>query len=421
MVYGSTNRTSHDGRDCPCGPARPPSRRGRPVSSGRADRRAVVDLPVHRARPDPVHGPGICDPGLPARGSPQGSRVAAHGRGRPGPARASPGTGAAAEKSPYIQGSCGELCDSQEAGWRNPKQAVQWRNSLAAYVHPVFGSLPVDAVDTASVLKALQPIWFTKAETAGRVRARIQAVLDWAGARGLRQGNNPARWEGHLDKLLPRKSKVTKVEHHPALPFDELPGFMADLRKRPATAARALEFAILTGARTGEALGARWSEVDLHRRTWTVPADRMKAGREHRVPLSERAVELIQAMRDQSRGDVIFPAANGLRPLSNMALLMMLGRMKRQDLAVHGFRSTFRDWVAERTDFPGEVAEMALAHGVRNQVEAAYRRGDLFEKRRQLMDVWCGFATGRDRQDHAATTLNSVAEVTTKAESRGRS
>ncbi len=300
------------------------------------------------------------------------------------------------KKVPAFKEAAESYIAANTSGWRNPKQALQWRNSLAAYAHPAFGSLPVDAIDTALVLKALQPIWFIKAETAGRVRARIQSVLDWASARGLRQGDNPARWEGHLDKLLPRKSKVSKVEHHPALPFDELPAFLADLRKRPATAARALEFAILTAARTGEALGARWSEVDLHRKTWTIPADRMKAGREHRVPLPERAVELVQSMREQSRGDVIFPAANGLRPLSNMALLMMLRRMKRRDLTVHGFRSTFRDWVAERTDYPGEVAEMALAHAVRNQVEAAYRRGDLFEKRRQLMEAWSAFAGGAD-------------------------
>ncbi len=300
------------------------------------------------------------------------------------------------KKVPSFKEAAESYIAANASGWRNPKQALQWRNSLAAYAHPAFGSLPVDVIDTSLVLKALQPIWFTKAETAGRVRARIQSVLDWASARGLRQGDNPARWEGHLDKLLPRKSKVSKVEHHPALPFDELPAFLADLRKRPATAARALEFAILTAARTGEALGARWSEVDLHRKTWTLPADRMKAGREHRVPLSERAAELVQSMREQSHGDVIFPAANGLRSLSNMALLMMLRRMKRQDLTVHGFRSTFRDWVAERTDYPGEVAEMALAHAVRNQVEAAYRRGDLFEKRRQLMQAWSAFAGGGD-------------------------
>jgi integrase len=297
-------------------------------------------------------------------------------------------------KVPTFKAAAETYVKANESGWRNARQAAQWRSSLAAYAYPAFGSLPVDAVDTARVLKALQPIWFSKAETATRVRARIQSVLDWASARGFRQGENPARWEGHLDKLLPRRSKVAKVEHHPALPFDQLPAFMVDLRSRSATAARALEFAVLTAARTGEALGARWSEVDLHRKTWTIPADRMKAGREHRVPLPDRAVALIQSMQTLSRGDVIFPAADGLRPLSNMALLMMLRRMQRQDLTVHGFRSTFRDWVAERTDFPGEVAEMALAHTVRNQVEAAYRRGDLFEKRRQLMEAWSAFAAG---------------------------
>lgn len=275
-------------------------------------------------------------------------------------------------------------------GWRNAKHADQWRNTLATYAYPVFGDLFVQSVDTALVLKALEPIWTAKTETASRVRGRIEAVLDWATARKYRHGENPARWRGHLDKLLPAKSKVQKVVHHPALPYDAVGAFMVELRKRDGTAARALEFAILTAARTNEVLKARWEEIDLAAKVWTVPAERMKAGREHRVPLSEAAIAVLEAVKVDG-ADLVFPGAKPGKPLSNMALLKLLDRMGRSDLTAHGFRSTFRDWAADRTTFPREVAESALAHVVSDKVEAAYRRGDLFEKRRKLMDAWATY------------------------------
>jgi len=276
--------------------------------------------------------------------------------------------------------------------WRNAKHADQWTNTLETYAGPVFGALPVQAVDLGLVMKVLESIWTAKPETASRVRGRIEAVLDWATVRGYRQGDNPARWRGHLDNLLPRRAKVQKVEHHAALPYAEMGAFMEALRAQDCTAARALEFVILTAARTGEVISARWDEFDLGAKIWTIPGERMKAGREHRVPLSPAALALLKRM--QAKGsEFIFPGSKPRRPLSNMAMLKLLERMKRADLTVHGFRSSFRDWAAERTNFAREVAEAALAHVVGDKVEAAYRRGDLFEKRRRLMEAWathCG-------------------------------
>ena len=280
---------------------------------------------------------------------------------------------------------------SHKAGWRNPKHAAQWPSTLAAYVYPVFGGLPVQAIDVGLVMKAVEPIWTEKPETASRVRGRIESVLDWATARGYRQGENPARWRGHLENLLPKKTKVRRVEHHAALPYDELPEFIAELRRQEVTSAKALEFAILTVARTGEVIGARWSEIDLDRRLWVIPAERMKAGKEHRVPLSERSGSILEAMQEIREGDHVFPGGKTRRPLSNMAFLMLLRRLGRGDLTAHGFRSTFSDWCSERTNFPAEVREMALAHAVSEKVQAAYRRGDLFQKRRQLMEAWARF------------------------------
>jgi len=268
------------------------------------------------------------------------------------------------------------------AGWRNPKHAAQWPSTLAAYVYPIFGGLPVQAIDTGLVVKAIEPIWTTKPETASRVRGRIESVLDWAAARGYRQGENPARWRGHLENLLPKKSTVRRVEHHAALPYVEISAFMGELRGQEGIAARALAFAILTVARTGEVIGATWAEIDMAARIWTIPAERMKAGKEHRVPLSEAAIAILDQM-DQGR-DKVFP-------ISNMAMAMLLRRMGRGDLTVHGFRSSFSDWCAERTAFPSEVREMALAHTVADKVEAAYRRGDLIEKRRALAEAWAKF------------------------------
>jgi integrase len=287
---------------------------------------------------------------------------------------------------------------SHAAGWRNPKHKAQWSATLATYAYPVFGNLAVADVDTTLVLKALEPIWATKPETASRVRGRIESVLDWAKVQGLREGENPARWRGHLDQALPARSKVRKVEHHAALPYVELPAFMIDLRKREGVAARALEFAILTAARTGEVLGATWDEIDFDNRLWTIPAERMKGKRDHRVPLSDRAVELLNGMPRAEGNPYVFPGAREGMPLSNMALLMMLRRMNRDDLTAHGFRSTFRDWAAETTDYPGELVEMALAHTVSSKTEAAYRRGDMLDKRRRLMDDWAGYCASEPRQ-----------------------
>jgi integrase len=278
---------------------------------------------------------------------------------------------------------------AHQAGWRNAKHRAQWPSTLETYVYPVFGSLPVQSVDVGLMMKVLEPIWQTKPETASRVRGRIESVLDWATARGYRQGDNPARWRGHIENLLPRKSKVRRVEHHAALPYSDLPAFMADLRKREGTAARALELTILTAARTGEVIGASWSEIDFEARLWIIPGQRMKAGREHRVPLSDAALSILRPMYETRTDDKLFP-------VSNMAMAMLLRRMSRGDITTHGFRSSFSDWCAEQTAFPSEVREMALAHAVSDKVEAAYRRGDLFQKRRELAEEWARYCAGTD-------------------------
>jgi integrase len=291
--------------------------------------------------------------------------------------------------------------NAHRAGWRNGKHAAQWEATLATYAEPVIGSLPVQAIDTALVLRVLEPVWTTKPETAGRVRGRIEAILDFAKARTWREGENPARWRGHLDKLLPARGKVRRVEHHAALPYAELPGFLLALREQEGVAARALEFAVLTAARTGETIGARWSEIDLLDKRWTVPAARMKAGREHRVPLSARALAILEEMFAHRKADDGFVFAGGKPglPLSNMAFLMLLRRMERGDLTAHGFRATFKTWASERTAFQNEIVEAALAHVVGSKVEQAYRRGDMFEKRRRLMQQWATFCTTAPLQE----------------------
>jgi integrase len=241
----------------------------------------------------------------------------------------------------------------------------------------------------------LEPIWATKPETAGRLRGRIEAVLAWATVRGYRTGENPARWRGHLQNLLPNPARIRKVQHHAALPYADIAAFMRMLRTQEGIAAVALQFLILTATRTSETIGAKWEEIDLINAVWIIPADRIKAGREHRVPLSPPAIAILRRMRKIHDGHLVFPGRFGDLPLSNMTFLQLLKRMGRGDLTAHGFRSTFRDWAAERTNYPREVAEMALAHAVSDKVEAAYRRGDLFEKRRRLMDEWaryCGVA-----------------------------
>jgi integrase len=282
---------------------------------------------------------------------------------------------------------------AHRVAWKNDKHAAQWVSTLQTYAYPVLGDVSMQAIDTALIMRVIEPIWAEKPETASRLRGRIESILDWATVRGYREGENPARRRGHLDKLLPSRAKVRKTQHHRALAYAELPAFMTALRQQDGIAARALEFTILTAARTGETIGARRSELNSREKLWTVPTERRKAGKEHRVPLVDRALEIV-AREAAADDDYVFPGGRAGQPLSNMAMLQLLERMGRDDLTVHGFRSTFRDWASERTNFPGDVVEMALAHAIDSKIEAAYRRSDLFEKRRRLMAAWAAFCHG---------------------------
>lgn len=293
--------------------------------------------------------------------------------------------------------------EAHSPGWKNAKHASQWTNTIKTYAAPVFGSLAVQDIDTGLVLRAIEAIWKEKPETASRVRGRLESIFDWATVRGYRTGDNPARWRGHLEALLPARAKVRAVRHHPALPFPRLGAFMVDLREREGIAAQALEFLILTGVRSGEVRGATWDEFDLDAKVWTVPAARMKMKVEHSVPLAPRAITIIERLSKVKTGPLVF--STGAAPLSDMTLAAVIKRMngdseppiwcdpKQGNAAIvpHGFRSTFRDWASERTSYPREVVEMALAHAIGDKVEAAYRRGDLFEKRRRLMNEWAKF------------------------------
>jgi integrase len=286
-------------------------------------------------------------------------------------------------------GQCADaLLQAKSSEWRNEKHRAQWQMTLANYAKPL-RALPVDEVDTAAVLGVLQPLWHAKAETAFRLRGRIETVLDAARAMGHipRNEANPARWRGHLDKLLPKRQKLTRG-HHAALDYADVPAFIAELRERQAMAAMALEFAISTAARSREVLGARWNEIDLEAKVWTVPAARMKAGREHRMPLSTRALAILEKLAEAKTSDFVFAGQRPGKPLSGMAMEMVLRRMKVEDVTVHGFRSSFRDWCGEATSFPCEIAEAALAHVAGDATERAYRRGDALEKRRTLMEAW---------------------------------
>lgn len=296
-----------------------------------------------------------------------------------------------------------------EAGWKNPKHRQQWRNTLETYAHPVIGSLPVQVVDVPLVLKILQPIWTTKTVTAGRVRSRIEAILDWAKVNKHREGENPARWRGNLDHALPKRSKVHQVKHHPALPFTEAPAFIAELRQRKAVAALACEFLVLTAGRTSPVLNCKWKEIDELGAAWIVPAEKMKGGREHRVPLSRPALAIIEQAKLLRHDDYVFPSNKKDMPLSNMAILTLLRRMERADITGHGFRSSFKDWASECTNFANEVSEMALAHVVGDKVEAAYRRGVMFEKRRKLMEAWAQYCTSSARPRSSAEIVQLTA------------
>jgi integrase len=275
---------------------------------------------------------------------------------------------------------------AHQPGWRNEKHCQQWTNTLKTYAS-MLGSVPVQDIDLDLIMKVIEPIWTTKTETARRVRGRIEVILDWAKVRAYRSGENPARWRGHLSHLLPVPSRVRAIKHHAALPHTKIGTFMKDLREIQGKSAEALEFLILATARTSEVISARWSEIDLKSKVWLIPATRMKSGREHRVPLSSAAVKVLQRIVAANR-EYIFPGQTSNGPLSSMAFLMLLGRMDYGDITTHGFRSTFRDWAADRTNFSRDVVEMALAHVIEDKTEAAYRRGDLFEKRRRLMEAW---------------------------------
>ncbi len=294
--------------------------------------------------------------------------------------------------------------DAKSGEWRNPKHLKQWNSSLQRFAFPIIGRMLVADVDQAHVLQCLEPIWTTKTETASRIRGRIESVLDWARVRGYRAGENPARWRGHLEKLLGNPAKIAKVEHHPAVPIDGLPAFYADLHARDGMGAKALEFVLLTAVRSGEARGATWEEIDLDAGTWSIPASRMKGQREHRVPLSGPAMKLLRGLaRSEETNSVFWGPRHG--PLSDMTLTAVMRRMGRTEVP-HGLRSSFRDWCAERTNFPRDLAEKALAHTLTSDVEAAYQRGDMLDRRRTLMGAWAKFLVSPIASGNMVVTLS---------------
>jgi integrase len=316
-----------------------------------------------------------------------------------------------AAKNITFEKAAEQYITTHRAGWRNVRYASQWPNSLGAYVYPIFGDMAVRDIDTGMVMRVLKPIWATKSVTAGRVRGRIERILDWSKVNGYREGENPARWTGHLDHLLPEHAKIHKVAPHPALPYAQVPAFMAELRTRTGTSAKLLEFTVLTAARTEESIGAKWPEIDFRDRAWTVPLERMKGGREHRVPLSDAAMAVIEHMRCLQQGDFVFPGNREGKTLGHTAMLDVIERLNihrgkaglprwvdpkegNEDVVPHGFRSAFRDWVSEETNFPDDLAEAALAHIKGDKAEAAYKRGTMFQKRRELMDAWAAYCAG---------------------------
>jgi len=282
-----------------------------------------------------------------------------------------------------------QYIDSHEAGWKGRKHARDWRGSLAKYAYPIIGGLPVAAIDLALTKKVLEPIWKTKTKTAVDVRSRIELVLNWAKIHGYRDGENPARWKGHLENVLPKPSKIAKVKHHAAMPYAEVPAFMVALREKTVVGARALEWTILSAARSEEALAAEWSEIDVGKKIWTIPASRMKADADHRVPLTGQMLEILKSL--PRGGKYVFSGQAPSKRASGAVMWFLLRGMTSSGETVHGFRSSFRDWAAEQTAYPSDVIEMALAHTIANKVEAAYRRSDLFEKRQRLMEDWAAY------------------------------
>ena len=300
---------------------------------------------------------------------------------------------AAKAKSVTFKKLAEQYIEQHESAWKNPKHAAQWVSTLETYAFPVCENMVVSDITTPVVLKILEPIWSVKTETASRLRGRTEAILDYAIAKGLREGLNPARWKGNLSLTLPAKRRVSPIVHHKAIPVKEMPTFFYKLSEMDGTASRALEFLTLTAVRSGEVRGMLWDEVDLKAKIWTIPAERMKAKREHRVPLSPIAIEILKNMKREAKSQLVFEGGKSGKPLSDMSLTAVMRRMKI-DAVPHGLRSSFRNWTAEETDFPNEVAEMALAHAIGNAVEAAYRRSDLFEKRRKMMDDWASYLIG---------------------------
>jgi integrase len=295
--------------------------------------------------------------------------------------------------------SCVEAyVEMNRAGWKSKKHAAQWSATLKTYAFPTIGEIAVGEVDTSTVLAILQPIWTTKTETASRVRGRIEAVLDWARVQGFRSGDNPARWRGHLDKTLPPRRRVQGVVHHAALPYSEVAALIRELQARPGISARALEFSILCASRSGEVRGAVWDEFDLEGGVWTIPVERMKAGKEHRIPLAPQTIQLLRGLPRFAKEPHVFGAPRG-GPLSDMSLTAVLKRMGQTEITQHGFRSTFRDWAGETTNYAREVIEHALSHQLKDKAEAAYQRGDLLQKRSALMKDWADFCTGKPTPD----------------------
>ncbi len=319
--------------------------------------------------------------------------------------------GAAKAASVTFDNCASDYIAAHRPGWKNAKHAQQWENTLATYATPIIGKLAPQDITTAHILEILKPIWSAKPETASRLRNRIELILDAAKARNLRHGENPARWRGHLDKLLPKRTKVRAVVHHAALPWADIPKFMAALAEHCDLTYEAMRLTILTACRTSEVLAATWGEIDKGARTWTIPGTRMKSGKEHRVPLSDAAIEILTNLPRIDGSPHLFPSTRKGKHLSNMAMLMGLRRMQRDDLTMHGFRSSFRDWAAECTPHPNFVVEMALAHVVGNAVEAAYRRGDLFEKRRQLMEDWAQYCNKPADNDRSSESKSARSDA----------
>ena len=287
-----------------------------------------------------------------------------------------------------------EYINAKQAEWKNSKSAQQWNSTLRDYAHPFIGHLPVSQIDQSLVLKCLKPIWESKTETATRLRQRIENILDYAKAKNYRNGDNPAALKGGLQLFLPRASKIKETKNHSALPYRDIPAFISQLKTLNGQSVLALRLTILTAARTSETLNAQWCEINLAERTWIIPKERMKAGKEHRIALSQTAIDLIQSLPRVNL--FLFPGAKQGKPLSNMAMAQALKRINRRDITVHGFRSTFRDWVAEKTNFPARVAETALAHQLKDATERAYQRGDLIEKRFEMMEAWASYCESRN-------------------------